>query len=65
MALTVSGEAGPARYGEWRAGRVRNSKTTFRRPARYLNDGVPDAERQLALDGTTRFGSIKSARSST
>ena len=34
---------------------------SFRRPARYLNDGVPDFERDLALDGTTLFGSVKSA----
>ena len=33
---------------------------TFRRPARYLNDGVPDFERDLALDGTTLLGSVKS-----
>ena len=37
------------------------SAGTFRRPARYLNDGVPDFERELALDGTTLFGSVKSA----
>jgi competence protein ComEC len=61
VTLTVSGDAGPARAGEWRAGRVIETRATFRRPSRYLNDGVPDAERQLALDGTTLFGSIKSA----
>ena len=61
VTLTVSGDAGPARAGEWRAGRVIETPATFRRPARYLNDGVPDAEQQLALDGTTLFGSIKSA----
>ena len=33
---------------------------TFRRPARFLNDGVPDFERDLALDGTTLLGSVKS-----
>lgn len=61
VTFTVSGEAGPARAGEWRAGRVIETGATFRRPARYLNDGVPDAERELALDGTTLFGSVKSA----
>ena len=61
VTLTVSGDAGPARAGEWRAGRLIETRATFRRPARYLNDGVPDAERQLALDGTTLFGSVKSA----
>ncbi|HEX5635410.1 MAG TPA: DNA internalization-related competence protein ComEC/Rec2, partial [Gemmatimonadales bacterium] len=34
---------------------------TFRRPARYLNEGVPDFERDLALDGTTLLGTVKSA----
>ena len=61
VTLTVSGDAGPARADEWRAGRVIDTRATFRRPARYLNDGVADAERQLALDGTTLFGSVKSA----
>ena len=58
--LTVSGEAAPMRAAEWRAGRVIDTYATFRRPARYLNDGVVDFERQLAIDGTTLFGSIKS-----
>jgi competence protein ComEC len=60
VTLTVGGDAGPARAGEWRAGRVIETRATVRRPARYLNDGVPDAEWQLALDGTTLFGSVKS-----
>lgn len=34
----------------------------FRRPARFLNDGVPDFEEAAARDGTALFGSIKSAR---
>ena len=58
--FTVSGEAAPGLADEWRAGRVIQSFATFRRPARYLNAGVSDFERQLALDGTTLFGSIKS-----
>ena len=61
VTLTVSGDARLARANEWRAGRVIETRATFRRPSRYLNAGVPDAERQLALDGTTLFGSIKSA----
>jgi competence protein ComEC len=35
-------------------------RATFRRPQRYLNDGVPDFERRLALDGTSLLGSVKS-----
>ena len=60
VAFTVSGEAGSGSAAEWRAGRVIAAPATFRRPARYLNAGVADFERQVALDGTTLFGSIKS-----
>ncbi|MGH9239785.1 MAG: ComEC/Rec2 family competence protein, partial [Vicinamibacterales bacterium] len=60
VTLTVSGEAAANLAGEWLAGRVVETRATFRRPARYLNDGVADFERQLALDGTTLFGSVKS-----
>ena len=60
VALTVNGEAAPSRQHEWRAGRTVEAFVTFRRPARYLNDGVPDFERALALDGTTLFASVKS-----
>ena len=61
VTFTVSGDAAAAHADQWRAGRVFQAPATFRRPARYLNDGVPDFERQLALDGTTLFGSVKSA----
>ena len=61
VTLSVSGEAASAKAAEWRAGRIVEAQATFRRPSRYLNDGVADFERQLALDGTTLFGSIKSA----
>ena len=58
--LTVGGTASADRVLEWRAGRTIRAPVTFRRPARYLNDGVPDFERDLAIDGTALFGSIKS-----
>src|SRR5687767_6134293 len=61
VALTVSGESTAERLLEWRAGRTIEAPVSFRRPARYLNAGVPDFERDLALDGTTLFGSVKSA----
>jgi competence protein ComEC len=61
VTFTVSGVAAAAHADQWRAGRVFQAPATFRRPVRYLNDGVPDFERQLALDGTTLFGSVKSA----
>jgi competence protein ComEC len=59
--LTVSGTAAPVRSGAWRAGRRIEAPVTFRRPARYLNDGVPDFERNLALDGVALTGTVKSA----
>jgi competence protein ComEC len=60
VSLTVGGIIGPEHAGEWRAGRGVEASVTFRRPARYLNEGVPDFERDLALNGTTLFGSVKS-----
>jgi competence protein ComEC len=61
VVLTVSGAAAAERVLEWRAERMIEASVSFRRPARYLNEGVPDVERDLALDGTTLFGSVKSA----
>ena len=60
VTFAVGGTAAAARAGEWRAGRTIETYATFRRPTRYLNDGVADFERQLALDGTTLFASVKS-----
>lgn len=60
VTFAVTGHAAASRIDDWRAGRVLELVATFRRPTRYLNDGVPDFERQLALDGTTLFGSVKS-----
>jgi competence protein ComEC len=60
VSLTVNGESATGRVDEWRAGRRIEAPVTFRRPARYLNEGVPDFEADLALDGTTLFGSIRS-----
>ena len=62
VTFTVGGRPSLDQIVEWRAGRTIETFATFRRPSRYLNDGVPDFERQLALDGTTLFGSIKSGR---
>ena len=60
VTFTVGGEARLASVETWRAGRTIEAFATFRRPAVYLNEGVPDFERRLALDGTTLFGSVKS-----
>jgi competence protein ComEC len=61
VSMSVTGEAAGARASDWRAGRVIEAPVTFRRPARYLNEGVPDFERDLSLAGITLFGSVKSA----
>jgi competence protein ComEC len=58
--FSTGGALAGARVPEWRAGRTIRAWATFGRPARYLNRGVPDFERGLALDGTTLFGSVKS-----
>ncbi|MGH9348259.1 MAG: DNA internalization-related competence protein ComEC/Rec2 [Vicinamibacterales bacterium] len=59
--LTVSGAAAARHVASWRAGRLLEAPVTFRRPGRYLNDRVPDLERNLALDGVALTGGIKSA----
>jgi competence protein ComEC len=60
--LSVSGELFRRHAVDWRAGRTIEAPVTFRRPARFLNPGVRDLERDLALRGTALLGSIKSAR---
>jgi competence protein ComEC len=59
--LNVAGDAARNRAGEWRAGRRIHATVQLRRPARYLDPGVPDEERLLARRGTTLVGTIKSA----
>ncbi len=60
VVLSVGGLIAPARADGWRRGRIIDAPVTFRRPARYLDDGVADFERQAALQGVTLLGSIKS-----
>jgi competence protein ComEC len=60
VVLSISGITPPERVAAWTAGRTIEAPVTFRRPARYLDDGVPDFERDLALDGTSLLGSVKS-----
>jgi competence protein ComEC len=60
--VSVGGVAARDRVLEWRARRTIEAPMVFRRPARFLNDGVPDFEEAVARDGTALFGSIKSAR---
>jgi competence protein ComEC len=60
VAVSVGGSADVNRVLGWRARRAIQLPIAFRRPARFLNDGVPDFERALALDGTTLLGTVKS-----
>lgn len=60
VTVSVSGTAFLDFVPSWRAGRTIDAPVTFRRPARYLNEGVPDFERNLALGGTALYGSVKS-----
>lgn len=58
---SVSGGVPRERVLEWRAGRRIEAPMVFRRPARFLDEGVPDFEEELAQDGFALLGSIKSA----
>ena len=58
--VNVGGDISLSRASEWSGGRTITAPMTFRRPARFLNDGVPDFERDLALDGITLLASVKS-----
>jgi competence protein ComEC len=61
LVLSVNGAVGRDRIRNWTAGRTIEAPVTFRRPTRYLDDGVGDFERDAALGGITLFGSVKSA----
>ena len=58
--LSISGSASQMRFTQWRRGRILEAPVMFRRPARFLNDGVQDFERDAALDGISLLGTIKS-----
>jgi competence protein ComEC len=61
VTVSVGGLVPEERVLAWRAQRTIEAPMRFRRPARFLNDGVPDFETALARDGTTLLGSVKSA----
>ncbi len=61
VSLTVSGSLAAAAINDWRAGRTVKVPALLRRPARYLNAGVPDQERLLARRSVALVGSVKSA----
>ena len=61
VSLGVSGELSAEHIAAWRAGRIVRAPVVLRRPARYLNEGLPDQERLLARRGVSLVGTIKSA----
>ncbi len=61
VSVTVSGVLAAERLDSWRAGRLLRMPAVLRRPARYLNAGVPDQELLLARRGVPLVGSVKSA----
>jgi len=61
VSLAVTGALAADAVADWRAGRMIRAPALLRRPARYLNHGVPDQERLLARRGIALVGSIKSA----
>ena len=62
VSLTVVGVLAGESVDGWRAGRMIRATAALRRPAKYLNDGVPDQERLLARRGIALVGTVKSAR---
>lgn len=61
VSLTVAGVLAGEAARAWRAGRTIRAPAMLRRPARYLNAGVPDQELLLARRGIALVGSVKSA----
>lgn len=60
VSVVVGGELAPPARGAWTKGRRLRAPMQLRRPARYLNRGVPDMERALARRGVALVGTIKS-----
>lgn len=61
VSLTVSGSLAADAIDQWRAGRPIRATATLRRPAQYLDNGVPDFERSMARLGVSLVGTVKSA----
>lgn len=59
--LTVVGTLAGDAIDRWRAGRTVRAPAVLRRPARYLDAGVPDMERMLARRGISLVGTVKSS----
>lgn len=61
VSVTVAGAMAADAADAWRGGRIVRMPAVLRRPARYLNHGVPDQELLLARRGIALVGSVKSA----
>ena len=59
--VTVVGSLQGDALAHWTAGRVVRMPALLRRPARYLNWGLPDQERAMARRGVSLVGTVKSA----
>lgn len=60
VALSVAGTPDPSAVGAWRRGRTIRAPVLLRRPARYMNDGIADAERAAMRRGLAVVGTVKS-----
>ena len=60
--IGVGGDLVPSQAEEWHEGRRVRVPATLRRPARYLDPGVADSQREFAWRGTSLVGSTKSHR---
>jgi competence protein ComEC len=58
--LGIGGDLASGRVSGWRAGRRVRAPATLRRPAKYLDPGVPDSSRDYGWKGTSLVGSVKS-----
>jgi competence protein ComEC len=58
--ITVAGSLALSQAAEWRGGRRVRLPVELHRPARYLDEGVPDGERALQMRGTSLVGTVKS-----
>lgn len=59
-ALSVSGDVPEDALESWHRGATLELPIVYRRPARFLNDGVPNDEVARALGGVALLGTVKS-----
>jgi competence protein ComEC len=61
VSVTVVGALQGDAMAQWTSGRLVKMPALLRRPARYLNWGLPDQERAMARRGVALVGTVKSA----